>query len=826
MKFKKDLALLFLICLIGIFFYPIFLGKVPMPLDALVGAYYPWLDYKWGYTVGVPFKNIALSDVFSQVYPWRLLSIEAFRQLHWPLWNPYSFSGTPLLANWLSAPFYPLNIFLLLFGNVWGWSLLIISQPILSSIFMCLYLKIIGVGRIGQLIGSVTFSFSGFMMSHLEYATIGQIMLWLPLQLFLIEKYLLNKKYTTMAIFGLTFFPVLTGGFFQPALYLIGVSFTYGFVRFTQVFKNKYQPYLLLFTAFIIGISTAAIQIIPTYELYKVSIREYDHNIIEYKYGLLPLKNLLTFVSPDFFGNPATNNYWGPMTYQETSGYFGIITLILVIFAILNFKKSIYFKYYTILFFTTFLFAFNNPISRLVYIKDVIGVSTGYASRWLILTGFAASVLIALATEIINLKKIFKITVVVFGLLFIFFLIMIVGLKSPSVSIFSDMYSKLGLNQQNQHLIAVRNMILPLSLISFYLLVLLGALYTNVFQKKLHGTSSRYGITQIFLSFSLMIISIDLLRYGWKFTPFSSVQMTKLSTPITKYLNKYTGYFRIEREWGPVLPPNTWIYSHLYSASGYDPLVIKSYARWYRAYQTDQPRQTIDLSYNSFTRYLESNKYNPDYYDLFGIKYLVAIKRNAEGKYDPNGNYINPGIPEEGLEKVFSEGKLVILENKTVMPRTILYDKFYVEPDAVKAQEKMIRDLNFRDEIVINHLPDLDQHKLHPDDNADIINYLPNEVTIHTTTVNPTILMLTDTYYPGWKVYLDNLESKILIANGIYRAVEIPEGEHKVVFSYKPNSFKYGAFVTLISLLFLILIYINAKKLPQSSSRASQAGSV
>ena len=76
--FKGKWPYILLITLCLIFFYPVWFNKkIPLPLDALVGAYYPWLDYKWGYVVGVPFKNIALSDVFSQLYPWRILSMES-----------------------------------------------------------------------------------------------------------------------------------------------------------------------------------------------------------------------------------------------------------------------------------------------------------------------------------------------------------------------------------------------------------------------------------------------------------------------------------------------------------------------------------------------------------------------------------------------------------------------------------------------------------------------------------------------------------------------------------------------------------------------------
>jgi hypothetical protein len=288
--------------------------------------------------------------------------------------------------------------------------------------------------------------------------------------------------------------------------------------------------------------------------------------------------------------------------------------------------------------------------------------------------------------------------------------------------------------------------------------------------------------------------------------------MTNLNTPLTDYLKENSGNYRIEREWGPVMPPNTWIYFHLSSPSGYDPLAILSYARWYRAYQSDKSGEEVDISNNSYTRYLESNIYNSSFFDLFGVKYLVAIKRDKEGKYDSNGDNVNIKIPLDKFDKVFSDGSLIILENKTVMSRVVLYDKFYVEPDDLKAQEKMVKELNFHDEVVINQLPSLTYHKISFDDTADIIEYSPNTVKIHTKTANPTILMLTDTFYPGWKVYLDNKESPLLVADGVYRAVEVPVGFHEIVFKYEPISFKLGLFTSIISVFILILVILYERQ--------------
>jgi uncharacterized membrane protein YfhO len=68
------------------------------------------------------------------------------------------------------------------------------------------------------------------------------------------------------------------------------------------------------------------------------------------------------------------------------------------------------------------------------------------------------------------------------------------------------------------------------------------------------------------------------------------------------------------------------------------------------------------------------------------------------------------------------------------------------------------------------------------------------------------LLILSDTFYPGWHAYIDEKEVKIYQADYIFRAVEIPPGEHKVEFIYAPASFKIGATMSLIALFLIVVI--------------------
>jgi hypothetical protein len=63
----------------------------------------------------------------------------------------------------------------------------------------------------------------------------------------------------------------------------------------------------------------------------------------------------------------------------------------------------------------------------------------------------------------------------------------------------------------------------------------------------------------------------------------------------------------------------------------------------------------------------------------------------------------------------------------------------------------------------------------------------------------PGMLVLTDSYYPGWRVYVDGREEKIYRTNLFFRGVKLAAGEHRVEFRYEPWSFRLGLMISLAS---------------------------
>ncbi len=67
------------------------------------------------------------------------------------------------------------------------------------------------------------------------------------------------------------------------------------------------------------------------------------------------------------------------------------------------------------------------------------------------------------------------------------------------------------------------------------------------------------------------------------------------------------------------------------------------------------------------------------------------------------------------------------------------------------------------------------------------------------------LLLLADTWYPGWEATVDGRPARILRANLAQRAVELAPGSHQVVFRFRSRSVFLGSFLTGLGLLALLL---------------------
>lgn len=699
--FKRVLPLIFLFLFTLLLFRPWWQNeKLPIPADTIVGLYHPWRDlYVKDFPSGVPFKNFLITDSVRQLYPWRELAMGYLRQGKMPSWNPYVLTGVPLAANIQSAPFYPLNILYLLGPFSQIWSLQVVLQILLGGIFMIMYLRNKNLKPEAISVGVLSWVGSGFFIAWLEHNTLVQAAIWLPLMLLCID-----KKWFLLLVGAITF--SFFAGAPQIFLYVIGMVVAYAL-------WNKKLIWLLL------PLGLAAILTFPQWSVTAQfgvnALRTVGIDAWKEPGWFLPWQNLAQFLAPDYFGNPATLNYFGVWNYMEFVGYIGIFPTILAIVNLIS-RKSKQEWFFIIVLLVCLAFSLPSVFSEIPYKLHLPLITVVQPTRLMVLINFSLSIMAAFGMQSLLSGKQRKSLIIAVLLLSLGFVALWFGANNP---------------------ISTRNLYLPILLFSLAVLTL----GLSIWRPKL-------------IWVAILILVFDLFRFGNKFESFSSPSFLFPQTLITKYLQENIGNYRIAAIDDRIFPPNFSVHYKIPIISGYDSLLPKRSVELLNA---------IDKS--SLSRIVVPKNYNSQIFDLLGVKYVLSL--------DP--------IKSDKLTLVFEEGQTKVYENKKVLPRSFFIKRVFIAGDPQSAIERLFSsDFNAWEEAVTEGIFKTTQFSI---GSAEINEYSPSEVIVNTSNSGDGLLVLTDTYYPGWVVSIDGVDAKINVVDYALRGVIVPAGQHKVRFS-------------------------------------------
>ena len=114
-------------------------------------------------------RAFLLRDLFSWFFPWRDLARQSLAAGELPLWNPWSYMGTPFLANMQSGLLYPLNAVFWIASFPTAMRLFVVMQFALTALLMHALLRALGCRPAAALTGALGYAFSGWMLVHLEF---------------------------------------------------------------------------------------------------------------------------------------------------------------------------------------------------------------------------------------------------------------------------------------------------------------------------------------------------------------------------------------------------------------------------------------------------------------------------------------------------------------------------------------------------------------------------------------------------------------------------------------------------------------------------------
>lgn len=745
-----------------------FRGLLPFPGDLLVSFYFPWNSGGFiGFDQWTTHKNVISADVIRQIYPWKTLAIDLLKNGQWPLWNPYNFSGTPLLANLQSSVFFPGNILFFILPQLISWVVLVVGLPLLFSIGMYLFLRVNKLSKPASVFGAIAGSSISYFLVWSEQLVIIQSALFLPFILFLIDKYRNSRSHLSVLFLSILFAFSVFGGHIQTTVYVYLIAILYLIYR-------RY-PMRRIFSIIVFSFALAAIQLIPSLELYFQSAREVTSGPGLFSSGILPLKTLITIFAADFFGNPATNNFWGK-DYGNFQAYFGISALVLAIYGVFySWKKSP--SRFWIAALVIGLVVSMWPVANIFHLLKIPVLSTGVPARAIFIFQFSATILAALGLhraleyqqKHIN-KTPFIATVLLLGL--VYFSLWFVCFIHPGDYVFG---------------VAKNNLILPTAI--FFLT---GFLVFICLRLPKFATFAVIGLC--------LLSSLEYSYFFNKFQPSSQGKFVFPEHPISKYLQSRSDGQRFYGEGTAYLDNNFATYWRVYATEGYDSLYILRYGELLASAKDGSLSSEVTRSDATLPTERGVNK--DRLMDLLGVRYVLNKIDTPVSNWQPD----NFHFPEDKYQLIWQSGKWQAYQRVNYFPRAFLAGNYKME----KSSQAIIASTydptnNIRDTAILESDP-----QVHPEGggiaNVAITGYSANKIEIRSFSEVPKILVISDVYFPGWKATVDGRDTVVLRADYALRAISLNKGEHKIELVYDPDSFRWGIAISLVSLLGLVTI--------------------
>ncbi len=734
--------------------------------------------YFWGQLSGSYFF---WEDFAEFIYPTQTFAAVETAGGNIPFWNPFTFAGMPFLADLQNGYFYPFNRLLSLFVTndgmlpIWILQFIVIIHFFFAQLNMYYLCKKWGTSQIAGIIAALSFAFSLVMVFRSIHPMIIYHLAWFPLVVLIYHKAISTLKLKSAIWAGLILGFTFLSGHPQYTLFLLMFLFFFALWLFVHyLIKQEFTSRKLVkfvFSAIIPVIVSAGIfmiQYLPSQKLADLSQRA-EMTYEKASESSMQIKQVMTFISPNFFGQTRPNadfeipfyltlsdtstgkdNAAPYYYYWETAFYLGIIGFILALIGFWFNLKDVRFSFLLFISFLGFLYALgsNGFLHKLFFYLPFFGNFRNPGRLMFYLT-FAFSIASAFGFDslwkLAGNKKLFRSTNSVIGIIIFICLLGILGLWS---SVFDTPEKIITLINQK--------FILPLILSIIFLIV---AYF--LFKVKLSINIAGL-ILAVFIFIDLYIVANPFVNSNVNpqntykidnaiikaFLPQNPDDLFRVN--YRSYQPPYTAFLR-----------NQGLVSRFMNIEGYNPLILQ------RVIPPLNSRDTIHQLYN--IKYeIRFNEQNQPYFyersDRLGYAWIVhnaiiTVPDNIENTMRYGGfDYSKTVILEEKLEKTYNS------DNDSI--------------------QSFIKCLDFG------------------------LNYAKYEVQ----TESDGILCFSEIWYPDWKAYINGSPRNLLRANYCFRAVEIPAGK-TIEIKYESSEFFSGMYIAIFVLIcsILALIFIKEK---------------
>lgn len=757
----------------------------------ILAAMVLWFNYQLVANREIPFFR----DLATQHYPHKLILAEAFQAGELPLWSGRVSMGFPFLANPATGVFYPLHIiflFLPFFDAIRVFFLLHYLIAATGSYFLCRrwdyppYLA---------LIGSVIFTFGGMTVSLTNMMDYFQTAVWLPWILFWGERSMRSRSWGDFLPWTLVMLTQFLAG--HPETYIMcqGLLFLDALrIKASQPLSYR-KLFLLLLAANALVIGLAMVQILPAIELFLQSWRS---GTIPYSKAASWSLRPQSLINLFFLDKEVDLGAYNGLQLFFSQDPPLMITLYLGAIALPG----------------VCLWLLESPAKEKAIFIGLIGVTT-------ILAMGQYTPVYSLLFRYTPLLGFFRFPEKFF--LISFNLIVFITLSGLFRFLHSRSFPLRGRSLALSSL-SVLIFLLPYLFFRFHVdaLIQLVARARRSFPSDISTLMISSGVLvhlerQIFLTIAILILLFLWMRGKLRPRLFEALLVALLYFDLASAHRPYHFSLSpdlVSRAQKVISTPNSERPYRFFYVLSFSDLHPNAYAFIKRRF-----RDTIASVFSNFI---------PNAGVFYGVDYMQELESLRRKPYDMflnvgnklpperlyrllgalNVKYLNSfqSLPERGVTLVhhFPEYPAWLYELNHPVQRAYIVPEALVERDPAKTLERLSsKQFDPFKEVILEQPVFLGSRK---DFQAQVrfLRYANNQATIEAVLNGSGILVLTDSYYPGWRVYVDGIEKEILRANYFFRAVLLPPGSHQVIFRYEPASFRYGLIVTLSTFLLLL----------------------
>ena len=800
---KKDIiAILVLLLVIIIRFSPMIFQATPIYPDGWK-SYYPWrADFS-----ETEIKTI-FYDINMEYGVWFPMVQEEIKNGNFPHWNQYSSCGTPLYANHLVPIFHvPFALALLAPAQlITGMYSLIMA--IFGTLFFYWFLRNWRLSQFVSLFGGLAFFLSGWMMY--VYPPEVATFIWIAPILLFHDRFLERNKLSDACLGAFCIGQLLIAGYpIHVAHFFYFVAIYFLWRRFHKSFKWEASVKRWIVAVLIMAVAgglISAVQNYPTYNYSRESNRrissekkqfESTQDLIARKKGNLEkagkdfsVGNLILYQlsKKSLIINPRFDR-----DIYTTRQFTGSIIVFLALIGL--FTASRRFRAIKIYFLLIAFLCFVPPVYQIVA-RIIPGWSI---TMFLPLETFYFILFFLAALGLDKLSKLHERSNLVMTTAIAVVILQFALLLIPPLHTYNREYEIFRWSESLDKI--AMGVYLGLTAL---LLVIMGI---HAWGRRIHQS--------VAIICLVIFMSVGLLAAFYQYAYFAHPSPMSFNDDVAKIkeicddgriIRYFPDNFNITRgeRQDSLFPPNLPAKFKMNDVFGYDSLMLGNYSHFFDVTAPD----TVMRDRIMFTlKTLESLNPKGLFVQATGLEYCFAKDE--------------PELEEMFGPPVLNEPFQIYKLNR----KTPSFARLICDYELLEDYDKDINTDDFRNKILLSDEPAFSDGSVLKS-SGKLRNYQSSKINLKKTNTTvelefnapqDCLLYIADTYHPLWRAKLDGEEVEIIEANLAFRAIAVPEGNHKLFMWYDGIEVVRGGIVSAAALIFLILIGLLDRK-PQKEN--------